>query len=434
MKKPEIEANQAVEDIRSGFDDTELMKKYGLSARGLQSLFAKLVSAGVLRKSEIEARNSNATTSIIVDLVSPGEEADTAPVPFEERPRVIAISEDSELLSSVRNLLEPREISVIACADADLNLFRHIRPHLALIDLNSGKNSREDLFISLSRADEFFPVIVMVESVRQSSLNGLEEGVYDVIEKPLDQAPFVTTIRRALEYCDLVRLKRDYERPLDKTAARRNSELLMLLDQANKTQDVTILTLAKLGESRSQGSGAHLILIQKLCRILSVSASLKPAFKETLTPQFIDNLVRSCVLHDIGKAALPDTALQGEEWTDQETLKQHPVLGGRTLEEAAAKLDDENFFSVGMQMAYYHHEHWDGSGYPFGLPGNEIPLSARILALAEAYARMVSAAPDREPCSHEEACKRIQEGKGSQFDPGLVEAFLEVETEIRKIC
>ncbi len=433
MKKSVIEANHAAEDVRAGLDDAALMKKYGLSARGLQSLLKKLVSAGIVKKSEIDARTSENSTSVIVDLVSPQEETEAnsgTSGAAEERPRVIAISEDPDLLSSVRNLLELREIIVIACADADLNLFRHIRPQLALVDFKSGKSSHEELFISLRQADESIPVIAMVDSARDFAPESFENRIYDIVEKPIDKGPFISAVSRALEYCSLLRFKLDQERLARQTAYGGSDQNLQHL---RETLDVTILTLAKMAEIRANGASANINQIQKLCRILSETAASRPAFKKILTPEFIDDLVRSCVLHDIGKAALPDSALQGEEWTDQETLRQHPVFGGRSLEEAATKLGDGSFFSVGKDIAYYHHERWDGSGYPFGLRGEEIPLAARILAVADAYARMVSGSPHGEPCSHEEACKRILAAKGSQFDPELVDVFLEVEGDFREI-
>lgn len=426
MKKSTIEANQAADDIRNGLDDAALMKKYGLSARGLQSLFKKLVSAGVLKESEIQTRTSETATSLVVDILTPEEEGKTLSVQTSNRRRVIAVSQDPALLSFLRDFLELRDISVIACADADLDLFRHIRPHLALVDIDADKVSSEDLFISFRQAEEFFPVVAVVEAGRQFPFEKYEDGIYDIVEKPINSGQFVSAVSRALEYCDLVRFKRDHDRKIE--------ELQNLLHQLEKTQDVSILTLAKMAEARVENGGSpHLKRIQKLCRLISERASSRPTLRKILTPKFIDNLVRSCVLHDIGKAALPDSALHGTEWTESETLRQHPVFGGRALEEAAAKVGEESFFSVGKEMAYYHHEHWDGSGYPFGLPGEEIPLSARILAIAEAYARMVSIPPDNESLSHEQACERILQGKGVEFDPELVEVFMEIEGELRKI-
>ncbi len=562
MKKSMIEADQAVQDIRDGLDDAALMKKYGVSAKGLQSLFKKLVSAGVLEKSELEARAAETVTSIIVDIPTPKEKIASEVEPDEGLPRVLAVSENSALLDSIRDLLEIREITVIACADADLDLLRNIRPNLVLIDLNSGKNHHERFFTSLRQSEEFFPVVGLVDSMRQFALEGFEDAIYDLIEKPIDSGLFVGAVRRAVEYCDLVRFKRGHVRLMEETIRDRtreiakardilkaildsstlvsvvltdvqqnvrfwnkgaesifgytademigtkitrlypphrrtksavsklrgvvettdggvnrkmeqvakngrkltislatspvldkegnlegilgigldvtedtlqNSEILDMLNQAKRTQDVVILMLARLGEARAQGDGSRLTRIQKFCRILSVGASLRPAFQDTLTPKYIERIFRSCVLHDIGRIVLPDSALQGEEWTDQETLRQHPALGGRTLEEAAEKLGGNNFLSVGMEMAYYHHEHWDGSGYPFGLPGEEIPLAARILAIADAYDHMVFGSNEAERCSHEDAVKRIREGKGVQFDPELVEAFLEVASDFRKI-
>jgi response regulator RpfG family c-di-GMP phosphodiesterase len=424
MKKPAIEANEAADDIRAGFDDAALMKKYGLSARGLQSLFRKLISAGVFEQSEIDSRTSDIATSIIVDLVSPEEEEAASSGPPGERPRVIAISEDLELLSAVRNLLEQKDITIIACADADLNLFCHIRPQVALIDLDCEKNNSKELFVALRQADDLVPVVAMVDSVGTFAPQDFEGRIYDTVAKSIGERTFVAAVTRAIEHYELLTFKRDHEQAIK---SKLHPETEEILDFLSKTVDVTVLTLAKMAEIRANGGSSNFNELRRVCRLLSEGAFSRPPFRDALTAKFIDDLVRSCVLHDIGKAMLPDSALHGEEWTDQETLRQHPVFGGRVLEEAAAKLDQENFFSVAKDMAYYHHENWDGSGYPFGLPGEEIPLAARILAIAEAYIRMTCGSPDQEPCSHEEACKRLVEGKGTKFDPTLVEVFLELD-------
>jgi putative two-component system response regulator len=143
--------------------------------------------------------------------------------------------------------------------------------------------------------------------------------------------------------------------------------------------------------------------------------------------------VRASILHDVGKATMSDAALYGTEWSDREVLKQHPVFGGRALEEAANRLGRNSFLSVGMEIAYYHHEHWDGSGYPFGLHDCEIPFAARIFAIADAYEYMTSNSGEKKPLSHTETVERIVENKGVRFDPELVEIFLDVESEFRHV-
>jgi putative two-component system response regulator len=160
-------------------------------------------------------------------------------------------------------------------------------------------------------------------------------------------------------------------------------------------------------------------------------------FKARLTDKFIDDLVRSSVLHDIGKVAIPDAILMSpRKFTKEELaiMKRHTVVGGEALERAIEELGMEaTFLSVGRDIAYGHHERWDGEGYPRGARGDEIPLSARIVALVDVYDALTSERRYKQALSHEETCRMIEEGRGTHFDPELVDIFLEVNEKFQKV-
>jgi response regulator RpfG family c-di-GMP phosphodiesterase len=143
------------------------------------------------------------------------------------------------------------------------------------------------------------------------------------------------------------------------------------------------------------------------------------------------------VLHDIGKVAIPDAILFNPRkfgMDEYEIMKQHAIYGGRALEEAAHEADaGESYLTMGKDVAYYHHEHWDGSGYPFGLRGRDIPFAARIVAVADVYDALTTERRYKNAYSHDEACEIIVKEKGRKFDPDLVEVFLEVEEEFGRI-
>jgi len=217
---------------------------------------------------------------------------------------------------------------------------------------------------------------------------------------------------------------------------RQTEEILNLLVQIKKTQDVTILALAKLAESRDEETGVHLVRIREYCRVLCDHLATRPAYQEAMARSFIVDLVRSCVLHDIGKVAIPDEILMStQQLTPEEraVMNRHPLVGGRAIEEAVRKLGETSFLSVGMEVAYYHHERWDGTGYPFGLKGEEIPLCARLVAIADVYDALTTERRYKRAFSHEEACEIIIEGKGRHFDPDLVAGFEEVAEEFKRI-
>jgi len=217
---------------------------------------------------------------------------------------------------------------------------------------------------------------------------------------------------------------------------RQHKEILNLLEQVKKTQDVTIFSLAKLAESRDHETGQHLNRIQAYSKVLCERMARKEGMKDAVTQRFIDDLVRSCVLHDIGKVAISDEILLSREKfgaRERKIMEEHTIAGGEALKEAVEKLGKESFLTLGMEVAYFHHEHWDGNGYPQGLKGEAIPLSARIVAIADVYDALTTERRYKKAFSHEEAGRLIVERRGSQFDPEIVDVFLEVEAEFQRI-
>ncbi|MBI5569276.1 MAG: PAS domain S-box protein [Desulfomonile tiedjei] len=217
---------------------------------------------------------------------------------------------------------------------------------------------------------------------------------------------------------------------------RLHEELVKSFEQIKATQDATIFSLAKLTESRDRETGFHLVRIRNYCRSLAARLAHREGYEGIMTEGFIDDLVRSSILHDIGKVGIPDSILLStEKFTAEEFLKmqEHPKIGGDALAEAARELGEKSFLSHARDIAYHHHERWDGGGYPFRLRGPEIPLSARIVAMADVYDALTSERRYKKAFAHEEAVKIMVEGKGKHFDPDLVEVFVEVAAEFDTI-
>jgi PAS domain S-box-containing protein len=217
---------------------------------------------------------------------------------------------------------------------------------------------------------------------------------------------------------------------------RLHDELIKSMEMLKKTQDVSIFTLAQLAESRDEETGSHLRRIQSYCRIICRRLAAGDKYADLMTEQFTEDLVRSSLLHDVGKVAMPDSVLLSHSvFTDEEyaIMKMHPVYGGKALQEAVEKLGEESFLSLGRDVAYYHHERWDGAGYPMGLKGEAIPLAARIVALADVYDALTTARRYKPAFSHEKAFEMIVREEGKQFDPDLVDAFLAEEAEFKRV-
>ena len=189
----------------------------------------------------------------------------------------------------------------------------------------------------------------------------------------------------------------------------------------------TILGLAKLAEYRDNETGAHIERMREYVRILAMELSSHPKYQSYITNNYINDLYESSILHDIGKVAVPDRILRKPgklTILEYEVIKTHTTLGGDALKEVAARVRGQSFLSIATEIAYHHHERWDGNGYPSGLKGEEIPLSARITALADFFDAVTSKRIYKPAFSLERTRTLILEGKGCQFDPDLVDAFL----------
>lgn len=206
--------------------------------------------------------------------------------------------------------------------------------------------------------------------------------------------------------------------------------------ERDEAQHATILALAKLAEHRDNETGRHLERVSTYCRMLAETLRARGQFTDQITDEFIDNLERSAPLHDIGKVGISDSILlkpgklDASEW---EIMKTHTVIGAETLRPLVEKSSKHSYLRMGLEIAWCHHEKWNGSGYPRGLSGRSIPLAARILSLADCYDALTSRRPYKEPWSHPEAIAYIEGEQGQHFDPEVVRAFLERESDFDEV-
>jgi len=206
-----------------------------------------------------------------------------------------------------------------------------------------------------------------------------------------------------------------------------DNDLLRSLKKIQETRTATILGMAKLSEYRDMHSGKHLERMREYCQILAVELSKREDYQKYIEDQYIEDLYHSSILHDIGKVSIPDEILlKAGPYTPEESerIKEHTIHGGKILKAVEAHTAEQSFLSMAKAIAYFHHEHWDGSGYPYGLRGEEIPLAARIVALADAYDALTTVRKYRPAYSHEAAMEIIIQEKGKHFSPDIVDAFI----------
>ena len=206
--------------------------------------------------------------------------------------------------------------------------------------------------------------------------------------------------------------------------------------QINKLQGGLLMVLADVIESRDKCTGDHIRKTAEYSRVILEILKEQGEFPDILTDEYINNVVRAAPLHDIGKINIPDAILNKDtRLTDEEyeIMKGHANAGYEIIEKAIANLTESGYLEQAKQMAHYHHEKWDGSGYPEHLKEEQIPLSARVMAVADVFDALLSRRSYKEPFSFEKAMSIIKEGSGKHFDPKVVSAFEAASEEIKKI-
>lgn len=343
------------------------------------------------------------------------------------------------VVRTVSEMLESRRVSVmlpdpsgeyltvVAATGIDPDLQARIRVPVgamvagrAYADANSivVNEHRSDILPNPRYDSDFFAVVPLISSALVTS--GHPVGVINVTEpragRIYDQ-PALTTLRTLAESA---------------AVALQNQ---IRLRQRNEARDAIILAMAKLAENRDPETGAHLERVQIYCRMLSETLSSRPKYASAIDDEFIWAIFRSAPLHDIGKVGIPDRILlKPGRLTPEEfaVMKTHTTIGGKTIRALLQNHRGQRLLEMGMEIAQSHHEKYDGTGYPAGLQGERIPLSARILALADVYDALTSKRVYKPAMTHQEAADIIREGNGKHFDPDLVEAFFEREADFAR--
>lgn len=333
----------------------------------------------------------------------------------------------------VEALGDDYELSVAMDGESAIEYMKNDLPDLVLLDIMmpglSGYEVCERMRQNMATAD--IPVIFLTAMTDiDSKTRGFELGAVDYITKPFEILEVKARVQTHLSL-RLARLELSMQNEiLEEKVIQRTRELSL-------TQEATIEAIACLAEYRDPETGGHIKRTKNYVKILAQKLSLRPEYKDELTEDVIELLYRSAPLHDIGKIGIRDDVLlkQGRLTDDEfEEMKTHAIIGYTSLRTAAQKLGENSFLKYAMEFSRYHQEKWDGSGYPDGLSGKDIPLSGRIMAVADVYDALISKRPYKPPFPHSQAVEIIRDGSGNHFDPDVVEAFLELKEEFRKIA
>jgi putative two-component system response regulator len=276
------------------------------------------------------------------------------------------------------------------------------------------------------------PVIFLTAKAEiEDERQGLSLGAVDYITKPISPPIVLARIKTHLTLKAAADRLRNQNAELEAEVQRRTHIISAI-------QDVTVFAMASLAETRDNETGNHLRRTQHYVKTLARALQTHPRFAQVLTNENIELLFKSAPLHDIGKVGIPDHILlkPGKLTPEEfELMKRHTTLGFEALVRAEEALGERlDFLSFAKQIALSHQEKWDGSGYPQGLSGEDIPVAARLMALADVYDALISQRVYKPPFEHAEAVRIITAGRGTHFDPDMVDAFLEVQDDFRAIA
>lgn len=360
----------------------------------------------------------------------------TIPDQATARPTILVVDDTPDNIDLLRAVLEDDYRTKIAVnGERALKIANGAEPlDLILLDIMMPGMSGYDVCRALKAnpATREIPVmfVTAMSEVADEQL-GLALGAVDYITKPISAPIVLARIKTQLAMKQVRDFLRDQNQYLEAEVARRVKEVAAL-------QDVTVHALASLAETRDSETGNHIRRTSFYVKALAEQVRDNPRFKDFLTDQNIEMLFKTAPLHDIGKVGIPDHILLKPgrfEPHEMEIMKTHAAKGRDAILAAERELGIEvDFLKHAKEIAYSHHEKWDGSGYPQGLAGDAIPISARLMALADVYDALISRRVYKEGLSHAAAAAIILDGRGTHFDADLVDAFLAIEDQFIAIA
>ena len=332
---------------------------------------------------------------------------------------ILLVDDNATNLQLLRETMDGLGYKLLIAKDGKraISIAEKALPDLILLDIMMPEMDGYEVCrrLKADKATRHIPVIFLTAlSDSADEARGLGLGAVDYIVKPIVPDLVRARVRNHLEL-------KHYRDKLESLVAERTRELAL-------TQAVMIEGLATLAEYRDPETGGHIKRTQNYVKVLARQLKDHPQFGSELDDDTIDLLYQSAPLHDVGKVGVPDSILlkPGRLSDEFEEMKMHAVYGHEALRITEQKLGQSHFLRYAREIAYTHQEKWDGSGYPQGLEGEKIPLSGRLMALADVYDALISKRVYKPPFPHEKAVAIICDGRGTHFDPDVVDAFLEL--------
>ena len=347
--------------------------------------------------------------------------------------KILIVDDTPANLRLLTNMLRNRgyEARPVPNGRLALQAAKHDSPDLILLDINMPVIDGYEVCRQLKQDERLKGIpVIFISALNEifDKVKAFNTGGVDYITKPFQFEEVQARLETHLKLRSLQLEVERHNRHLEELVQEKVREI-------SASRMSTILALAKLAESRDDVTGKHLERVQLYCRMLASRLAEYQRFEKQISPDCIENIFHASPLHDIGKVGIPDHILQkpGSLTTEEfEIMKTHALIGAQTLEAVRDRYPNNAFVNMGINFARWHHEKWDGSGYPDGLAGEDIPLEARIMAIVDVYDALRSQRPYKEAFSHAKAVDIIVSETG-HFDRHIVEAFMDIQEKIKEI-
>jgi len=344
-----------------------------------------------------------------------------------EKSSVLIVDDTPANLKVLSGMLKEKgyEVRPVPNGKLALQAARNKIPDLILLDINMPDMNGYEVCERLKKEPLLKDVPVIFISALSETLDKIKAfsvGGIDYITKPFQLEEVHARVETHLK---LRKLMVNLENIIEEK-----------VEEIYSSQVATIFAMAKLTQSRDDATGKHLNRVSNYCRLIVTKLSQQDKYKGIIDAKYIELVTSSSILHDIGKVGIPDEILlkPGKLSENEfELMKKHTVIGADTFMAVKRMYPQNEYVSLGVEIARSHHEKWNGNGYPDGLAGSDIPLAARIMSIADIYDALKSERCYKKEYPHEKCCEIINEGRGIIFDPDIVDVFNEVNEEIYSI-
>jgi putative two-component system response regulator len=350
-----------------------------------------------------------------------------------EKRTILTIDDDPIILNQIMSILKgDYSIRPFTSGEAALGYLDNHSADLILLDCNMPGMSGFEVLGKLQEKAELrsIPVIFLTGSIDgDDEIMALDKGAMDYLLKPIKDQSLAKRVSLQLEL-------QDYRTELEQMVAEKTEEIRIANKKLLDREKITLDLLARAGDMRDHDTGEHINRTTNYVRIIVEDLVEHPLPRYEMTPVRADDIVEAAKLHDVGKIAMPDSVLlKPGKLTKEEfdVIKTHPIHGAQMLDDAVDQLGDDDLLSEARNIAFGHHEKWDGSGYPRGISGENIPLSARVTAIADVFDALTSERPYKKAFANEDAFRILYEDAGTHFDPTLIEIVKRHERDFMNI-